>query len=121
MIQLGDQKKVGYSIVYESQKSILEHLAGLEFQHVGSWGRRISQFSLVYMVKPCLKIKGLGRWFHGKDHLLLHRTQLQFPAPHTMAYNPCDYSSKGSDPSYVHKHTYGTHAYIQLTNIYIYI
>lgn len=78
---MGDQKKVGYSIVYESQKSILEHLAGLEFQHVGSWGRRISQFSLVYMVKPYLKIKGLGRWFHGKDHLLLHRTQLQFPAP----------------------------------------
>lgn len=116
---MGDQKKVGYSIVYESQKSILEHLAGLEFQHVGSWGRRISQFSLVYMVKPYLKIKGLGRWFHGKDHLLLHRTQLQFPAPIQWLITPVT-SSRGSNPSYVHKHTYGTHAYIQLTN-YIYI
>lgn len=35
---MGDKK---WGIVYESQKSILERLAGLEFQHVESWGRRI--------------------------------------------------------------------------------
>lgn len=39
----------------------------------------ISQFSLVYVVKPCLKIKGPEKWFHGKDHLLLHRTQFTTP------------------------------------------
>lgn len=40
VIQLGDKK---WGIVYESQKSILDHLARLEFQHVGSWDGRIDE------------------------------------------------------------------------------
>lgn len=45
--------------------------------------RRLSVLvSLGYTVKPCLnKIKGMGRWFCGKEHLALAQVPASFCSP----------------------------------------